>query len=50
MNSWQLALVVVIVCMSLGYYFYDPPADKPVPPQNITLHSPPPERIVIEAP
>jgi hypothetical protein len=50
MNAWKLAVIVVIVAMSLGYAFYTPPEDKPVP-QSIALHSAPPEdHVIIEAP
>ena len=47
MNAWKLALIVTVIAMSIGYAFYDEP--KPVP-ESITIHSAPPDRVIIEAP
>lgn len=47
MNSWQLALVVVVIAFTVGWYMYSP--ENPVP-ESIAIHSIPPERVVIEAP
>jgi len=41
-------LFVLLTVFLLGWWFFDPPEDKPVPQSSIAIHSAAPDRVIIE--